>query len=365
MSSEGTVFQRADGRWCAKWKDADGKWRYLYRKTKAEAKQALREALRDRDDNIVPADRLTLSDALDAWLDSMKDSVSRRTYVNRESLVRTHIKPHRIGSKKLVKLTATDLRGFYREKLLTLSPATVGRLHDVIKKACNTQVKAKRLRSNPASEVKPPKNPQRELDVLRPEQVTRLMDTVRGSRYECIIVLGACCALRIGEALSLRYEDLDLRAGTLSIRRTLWKGNVYPPKTPQSRRTLALPQIALEALRRHSERHGNPTTGYLFQTTNGTPLAAENFWRWGWKRALRDAGLDEGLHYHDLRHGAISLLLQQGIPVPVVSQFAGHVSPDVTMRVYAHVLSGTSGMVAAGMDAILKNQPQTRHLRAL
>ena len=52
--SEGSVFRRKDGKWCAKWKDASGKWRYLYRKSKAEAKQALREALKDRDDNIIP-----------------------------------------------------------------------------------------------------------------------------------------------------------------------------------------------------------------------------------------------------------------------------------------------------------------------
>src|SRR5215203_200993 len=75
--SEGSVFQRkSDGKWCGKWKDANGKWRYLYRKSRGEAKQALREALRDRDDNIVPADKLTLSHAMDVWLEGMKDSVS-------------------------------------------------------------------------------------------------------------------------------------------------------------------------------------------------------------------------------------------------------------------------------------------------
>ena len=81
--SEGSVFQRKDGKWCAKWKDANGKWRYLYRKTKAEAKQALREALRDRDDNIIPAEKTTLADALQQWLEGTEGTISRRTYVNR------------------------------------------------------------------------------------------------------------------------------------------------------------------------------------------------------------------------------------------------------------------------------------------
>lgn len=365
MMAEGTVFQRSDGRWCAKYNDADGKTKYLYRKTKQLAKQALRQALKDRDDNIIPANRLTLNDALDSWLDGMRDGVSRRTYVNRESLVRIHIKTHPIAAVRLTKMDAGDLRAFYRVKSKTLSPATVGRLHDVIKKSINPYVKAKRLRTNPAHEVKPPKDHARELDVLKPEQLHRLLDVVRGSRYEGIIVLGACCALRIGEALSLRYEDVDLTAGTISIRRTLWKGKTYPPKTPQSRRTLTMPSVAREWLVRHRESNGNPKTGYIFRTANGTPIANENFWRWGWKPALRNAGLDEGLHYHDLRHGAISLLLQQGIPVPVVSAYAGHADPAITMKVYAHVISGTSGMAARGMDAVLSRPGNERHLRAV
>jgi integrase len=204
------------------------------------------------------------------------------------------------------------------------------------------------------------------LDVLTPEQVNLLLGAVRGSRYEGVIVFGACCALRVNEALALRYEDVDLTSGTISIRRALWNGKTYQPKTPQSRRTLALPQIASEWLTRHREQQGNPSTGYLFQTSNATPIARENFHRFGWKPALRKAGLNERLHYHDLRHGAISLLLQQGIPVPVVSQFAGHANPSITMKVYAHVIAGTSGMAAAGMDALLStHRHQERHLRAL
>ncbi len=365
-SSEGCVFRRKDGKWCGKWKDASGKYRYLYRKTKAEAKTALRQALRDRDDNIVPADKLTLDDALDQWLDDMRDSVSLRTWTNRESLVRIHVKSHSVGSRKLCKLSPEHLRSFYREKLVTLSPSTVGRLHDVIKKACNEQVhEYKRLRSNPANDVKPPKNHTRDMDVLKPEQLTRLLETVRGSRYEGIIVLGAVCALRIGEALSLRYEDIDLDAGTISIRRTLWKGKTYPPKTPSSRRTLALPQTGLDALRRHCKKHDNPTTGFMFQTSNGNPIAHEAFWRWGWKSALRDAGLDERLHYHDLRHCAASLLLNQNVPVPIVSRYLGHANPSVTLKVYAHIIDGTSGTAALAMDEALSKHPRPSHLRAL
>jgi hypothetical protein len=119
--SEGSVFQRSDGCWCAKWKDARGTWRYLYRKIKAEAKQALWEALRDRD-NIVPADKLTLNDALQQWPEGTEGTISRRTYMNREALVRIHVQSYPVGSIRLCKLSAEHLRGFHKEKLRTLSP---------------------------------------------------------------------------------------------------------------------------------------------------------------------------------------------------------------------------------------------------
>jgi len=347
------VFQRKDGKWCGKWKDASGKWRYLYRKTKAEAKQALREALRDRDDNIIPAEKMTLADALQQWLVGKEGTISRRTYVNREALVRIHVQSHPVGSVRLCKLTGEHLRGFYREKLRTLSPSSVGQLHNAINTACKEQVRARTVRSNPAAEVKPPRNhnTSRDKDVLTPQQVKALLETVYGSRYETVIVLGATCALRVGEALALRWEDIDPQEGTVSIRHTLWKGKLYPPKTPQSRRTLKLPERALEALRRHA---GQRKEGYLLQTRNGTPVAAENFWYCGWKPVLRAAGLDESLTFHQLRHGAASLLLNQNVPIPVVSKYLGHASPNITMRVYAHVLAGTSGIAADGIDAALQ-----------
>ncbi len=80
MASEGSVYQRKDGRWVAQYKDARGKTRYLYRKTKNEAKKALREALRDRDDNIFPPDKVTVAQYLDEWMDERKNTVSPRTW---------------------------------------------------------------------------------------------------------------------------------------------------------------------------------------------------------------------------------------------------------------------------------------------
>jgi integrase len=351
--SEGTVFQRSDGRWCAKYKDARGSWRYLYRKSKGEARKALRAALKDRDEGIVPPSKMTVGVYLDEWLEDMRGTVSHRTWVTREGFVRNHIRPA-IGTKKLSTLTADDAGRLYKRKLAEgLATSSVKRIHELLKQGFREAVRLNYISRNPLDDVRPPKQHTREMEVLTLQQVRRLLGTVRGQRWEDVFVLGAACGLRIGEALSLRYEDLDLAEGTISIRRTLWKYNVYPPKTPSSRRTVKLPQVALDALKRLSENNDYPSEGWLFPSKNGNPTAPESFWYWGWKRMLQEAGLPESLTFHQLRHGAASLLLNQNVPVLGVSRYLGHANPGITMKVYAHLIDGTSGMAATGMDKAL------------
>lgn len=352
MSTDGYVFQRKDGRWCGKYKDAADKWKYLYRKTKREAKAALKEALKDREEGISPTD-LTVNTSVEAWLEETRTTVSQRTWVNRNGLYRNHIKDHTIGSMKLVKVTPDDVRGFYGDKAKTLAPSTVKFLHHILNKAFRDAAKRKQLRTNPVAEAPTPKVPRRDVEVLTVAQVRKLLAACRGDRFEGVVVLGACCGTRVNENLGLCWEDVDLEKGTIYIKRTLWQGKVYPPKTPHSRRLIKLPTIALEALIRHSEKHGNPVEGYVFATSKGTPIAAPNFWRWHWIPTLRRAGLPESLTYHKLRHGAASLMLGQNVPVPVVSRYLGHSNPSITMRVYAHMIDGMGSRAADGMDEAL------------
>jgi integrase len=80
---------------------------------------------------------------------------------------------------------------------------------------------------------------------------------------------------------------------------------------------------------------------------------AHNFIYRPWKRMLRKAGLPEATRYHDLRHGAASLLLSWGVPIPAVSSLLGHRDSSITLRVYAHVIDGMGGVTARAMDNLL------------
>jgi integrase len=259
MTAEGSVYQRKDGRWVAQYGDAKDKVRYIYRKSRGEAKKALRDALRDRDEGYVPAEKLTVGLYLDGWMEERRNTVSGRTWRVQESMLRNRVKPH-IGDTRLCKLTPADVRGMYRRLLSDgLTPSTVGNVHVILKQAIRDAVRDKHIRSNPLDDVKPPKQQRKEKDVLTAEDVRRLLETVRGGRFKGVFVLAATCGLRIGEILALRYEDVDLERGTLRVERTLYHGEVTPPKTNSSRRTLTLPQTALECLVRLFEGSTNPT----------------------------------------------------------------------------------------------------------
>ncbi len=108
MATEGSVYQRqGDGRWVAQYRDARGKVRYIYRKSKNEAKQALREALTDRDSGIVPPSKMTVGMYLGEWFEDRRNTISPSTWRNQESIIRCHVQPH-IGSQKLCKLAGKE-----------------------------------------------------------------------------------------------------------------------------------------------------------------------------------------------------------------------------------------------------------------
>jgi len=198
--------------------------------------------------------------------------------------MRIHLKPT-IGTKKVAQLTPDDIRGLYRSKLTEgLAPSYVKRLHIILKQA---------LPPKYISNVKPPKVPSKEMEVLTKEQVLHLLETVRGDRFEAVYTLGSLCGLRIGEALALRWEDLDLDRGTLKVQRTLWNGQTTLPKTATSRRTLTLPERALDVLVRL--RSSSDGQGHLFATRSGKPAAAPNFHKLSWSRRIREAGMPETL----------------------------------------------------------------------
>lgn len=185
-------------------------------------------------------------------------------------------------------------------------------------------------------------------------------DRLRGLWY--FIALTGC---RRGEALGLRWEDIDSSAKTVTIQRTLTgtgkTRRVQEPKTARSLRTMALSTVLVEVLRQHRKTQlvervaAGPEwheSGYVFTARNGEWLDP-NWARKRFKALCKAAKLPETTRIHDLRHSLATTWLAHGIPVQVVAERLGHASIAITLSLYAHVLPNQQAQAAEEIDAML------------
>lgn len=356
-NGEGSVYRRKDGRVVGEWTDAAGKKRYITSKTKnkTEMKAALRKKLADRDAGIAyNSEGMTVETYMDRWLETQRDRVRPGTFKPYEAITRLHIKPT-LGRTKLEKLSALQLEELYRQKLKSgLSARRIRYIHVTIRKALKDAVRLQILSRNVADSASPPKALSKEITPLTQEQMRTLLEAARGDKLECLYILACTTGMRQGELLGLQWKDIDFQAGTLRVSRSVYDGEINPPKTRAGNRTIRLSKLAIVALRRHRLETGKQRISeWVFPNARGGAIGHANLHNRSWKPLLKRAGLPHSIRFHDLRHTCISLLLSKGIPVHVVSQMAGHGNPAITWTIYAHILTDMMGSCADGIDEAL------------
>jgi integrase len=219
---------------------------------------------------------------------------------------------------------------------------------------------------NDATLVSPPRVQQTEIEPFTPVQAKQFLAAIKGNRLEALYSVAVALGLRRGEALGLRWQDVDLDAGTLTVRVTLQrvsgKLQLVEPKTSRSRRTITLPQITIKALRTHKTRQLEERlaageqwleTGMIFTSTIGTPLEPRNLNR-QFTKLLEQLGLPH-MRFHDLRHTCASLLLAQGVHPRVVMETLGHSRISETMDRYSHVIPALQQDAADRLDKLLSS----------
>ncbi len=310
-------------------------------------------------------ERQTVAEFLQRWLaDSVKPTVRPLTYERYDQLVRLHISPAP-GRITLAKLGPQDLQAMLNAKLEGgLSPRTVQYLRATLRRALGRALKWDMVPRTVATLVDSPKVQRPEVQPFTPEESRALLTAVTGNRLEALYSLALVVGLRRSEALGRLWENVDLDAGTLSIRTTFQrisgKLELVEPKTARSRRTIALPQSAVAALRAHRTRQlqerllAGPrwkATGLVFTSRTGTPLSPRNVNR-DYSRLLAKSGLPKK-RFHDLRHTCASLLLAEGAHPRVVMEILGHSQMSLTMDTYSHVIPALQREAAKQMDDIL------------
>ncbi len=368
--NEGSIFKRGDKRWCAVvdlgWENGKRKRKYLYGVTRAEVAEQLTKVLRDKAQGLpVALERQTVGHFLEDWLEqSVRPRVRPRTFESWRLIVRRHIVPA-LGSVPLQKLSPQNVRTLLNRKLADgLSAQTVRHIRTVLRRALGEAVKFGLIVRNSAALVDGPRIPHHEIHPLTPEEARRFLDAAKGERLEALYSVALAVGLRRGEALGLRWQDIDLDQRVLTVNQTVQrvsgKLRFLEPKTEHSRRTISIPDTVVAALRTHRIRQleerlaAGPLWkdfGLVFATRIGTPLEPRNVHR-DFKRILAKAGVPNQ-RFHDLRHAAASLLLAQGVSPRVVMELLGHSRIGITMDTYSHVIPSLMREAADKMDQIL------------
>ncbi len=327
----------------------------------------------------VVTSKLSLGEFLTYWLANVaRLKVRPATYAAYETLVRIYLAPG-LGKKKLARLTARDIRTFLAATARTCqccaqgkdkarperkrrccalgkccesypSDRTVRFLLVLLRAALEHAVREDELPRNVAKNVELGMGTKREIEPLTVEEERRLLAAARGNRMWAAYELAVRIGLRRGEVLGLRWKDVDLTDGTVTIRQTLQRVGgellVAAPKTQRSARRVALPGECVTALRaRRAQQRGDRLAAgdkwkdngsdLVFTTKHGTPIEPRNLNR-AFTLLCDKAGVRR-VRFHDLRHTCASLLHEQGADARMIMEVLGHSSIRVTMDIYTFV----------------------------
>lgn len=354
---EGSVFKRKDGRYEATVPNFNGKRKSFYGATETEAKKKRKEALAQlaRGEH-VEVDRQKVGDYLLYWISVHGPTIERSTAQMYGYHIRNHFVPG-IGHIALQKLTVEDLQAFFNKLIKEgLQSTTIHLLHRILKAALNDAIRWEKIAKNPARYVKLPKEQEkREKRILTAEQAQTFINAAQnalneGRQIGAVTLLFMTTAIRIGEALSLHWSEVNFEKKEIRIENTLKYDRENPgfyetgPKSKSSVRRILLSRLALETLSAHrinqveqrlqaSEWEDNnlvftnPKGGHMWDTTI----------RYQLRSFLKGLGLPEDLRPHELRHNVSTALIEAGVSIKTVQEMLGHSKISTTMDIYGHV----------------------------
>ncbi|MGB9920921.1 MAG: tyrosine-type recombinase/integrase [Moorellales bacterium] len=366
---EGTIYRRPGGLWVGQLtlrnpRTGLPKRVTFYGRTKSEVRSKMEEAKAVAlTSGFVEPARVTVGEWLDVWLQEYaRPSVRPTTWGCYEYVIRLHLKPA-VGRLYLGDLRPEHLQAVYNEKLAAgLSNRTVRLIHTVIQAALKQAVREGLVLRNVAQAASPPRLRKKERRVLSQEEQRKFLAVLEEDRLGAAFLLDLATGLRRGEILGLRWQDVDLEGGTISVRRALAevKSESLPegqrpagrktalifqePKSEKGIRTIPVPEAVLPALRAHRARQAQERLllgpayqdhDLVFATADGKPIHPRNFTR-SFYRLVQKAGIDRA-NLHALRHTFATRLLEANEHPKVVQELLGDSQISVVLDTYSHV----------------------------
>ncbi len=371
--SQGSIIRRGKKSWRIKYdlpRDESGARRIAcatIKGTRAAAEKELRRRLTALDKGMhVDPSTLTVAESLDQWLDDVApSSVGPKALERYRGLCKNQIKPH-IGDRPLQKLRPADIAAWLQALGKTrIGVRSIRHAHGVLRTALAHAAAVEVVERNVVSVIKPPKPVRTEVEILNAEQIADALRRLEGHSIYPIAALAIGTGARRGEIAALRWNDLDLKGGTVRIERSLEQTKeglrIKPPKTAAGRRTVSLPSFAVDALRDHRRQTlelrlalgigALPGDAPVFGDFDGNwpnPCSISDSWR----DAVKSRNLPK-VTFHALRHSHASALIAAGLDVVTVSRRLGHASPALTLSTYSHLFENKDDQAAAAIDAAL------------
>lgn len=387
-----TVYLGADGYWHGRITVGvrdDGKpdRRHVSAKSKSDAVRKVRALEKLRDQARVPnaGSRWTVNSWLRYWLDSIvRPGLRDSTFQAYRTAVEKHLVPA-VGAHRLERLTPEHLEALYRRMVDGgARPATAHQVHRTVRAALSEAVRRGHVARNVAQLARAPRIVPEPVEPLSVAEVQQLLTTARevrnGARWALALALG----LRQGEALGLRWSDVDLETRSLRIRSTRLRPSyehgcggmcgktpgrcperlqrndlIGPTKSLAGYRVIGLPAALVTLLEQHrvaqaSERHRAGERwvdgGWLFASEIGEALSLNTDYV-AWRALLKEAGVRR-VRLHDARHTAATVLLVLGVPERTVMSVMGWSSTSMVAR-YQHVTDPIRREVADRIDILL------------
>ena len=347
--------------------------------TKKEAEKRLADLLHQLDTGtFMKPGKTTLGEFLERWLkEYAQPNLAPRTVEGYESIIRQHLTPA-LGNIMLTQLKPEHLQRYYSEKLLNgrcdgsggLSPRSVRYHHVTLHIVLRTALKWGLISRNPADAVDAPHYQRTEMHVMDEAAIHILLEAAKSTPYYTVYYLALFTGMRRSELLALRWCDVDLILGQISVSRSLHhlhdKSLIFrTPKTAKVRRTIALPPSAILVLKEHREKQEairlmlgtrlEESDLVLSQPDGGALLPDTISHAWG--KLTQRVGL-KNIRLHDARHSHASLMLKQGIHPKIVQERLGHASIQITLDTYSHVAPGLQEAAALRFDEALTSTPR-------
>lgn len=346
-------------------------------RTKRDAQAALAEIVGSVNKGAyVPTSRQTLAEFASDWLAAIEPTLRPATFYSYARNLRLHVLPY-LGSTPLAGIDAGALNGLYAGLLAEgrktgdgggLAPRSVRYVHTIAHRLFKDAVRWGRLARNPADAADPPRGTSSgspDMVTWTAHELARFLDGARTTdRHWAGYLLLATTGMRRGEALGLRWADVDLTVSRAAIRQTVVTVNhevrFGTPKTAKGRRTVTLDAVTVAALREHRKAQaaerlligaGWRDHDLVFAKVDGMPLHPERFSREFTRRSAR-LGLPP-IRLHDLRHGWATMALAAGVHPKVVQERLGHASISITLDTYSHVSPALHGEAAETVAALV------------